>query len=131
MLFFKADPFVFLQYRRAGLTDEPVAFPDGSRDVTDFKPPRFPLTHFTTNGIESLSKKCTDEIRLKLAGLGLFHLFLNGIELVQTHVLWDQGIAFHDFFKMIRIQCAFKDLIHSGHDSGVFTITDGVDEQVF
>ena len=130
MLLFEADPFVFLQYRRAGFADDSVPLPDGCWDMADLEAARLP-GRISPPRLKGFGKEGPDKIGLEFAGLGLFHFLFDSIEIFHAHMLFDQSIAVQDFFKMLGIQSAFNDLIELGFDFRLFPVANSFDQQVF
>ena len=127
----EANALVLFQHGGAGVADHAVALHDIGRNVAYLVAARLAVAQLATHHPECLAEECADEMRLELAGLGLVHFLADGVEVVQAHVVFDQGIAGHQVFQVLGVQRLADDLLHAGAGFGLFAVADGVDEQVF
>lgn len=110
-LLFKADTFVLLQHRGARLANDPVSLANGGRHVAHLVATGFTGAHFTVEVLKGLGEEGADEVGLQFARLGLFHLLLDRVEVLQAHVLLDQGIAAQDLPQVLGVQRTLDDLV--------------------
>ena len=127
----EANALVLFQHGGAGVADHTVTLHDIGRHVAYLVAARLAVAQLATHHPECLAEECADEVRLELAGLGLVHFLADGVEVVQAHVVFDQGIAGHQVFQVLGVQRLADDLLHAGAGFGLFAVADGVDEQVF
>jgi hypothetical protein len=81
--------------------------------------------------LEGLLKEGSDEKGLQTARFGFFHLLFDGVQPFHSHVGFHQGVAAHDLLEVVAIQCPLNCLVHSGAHSWIFTIANGIHQQLF
>ncbi|KPH56581.1 hypothetical protein ADS77_21440, partial [Pseudoalteromonas porphyrae] len=124
VLLLEADALVLAQHRSATLTDHAIALADGGGHMAHLVAAWLPGPQLSTQNLEGLGEEGADEVRLQLAGLGLLHLLLHRIELVEPHMLLDQGIAADDLAQVVGIQGTLDHLLQARLHLGRFAVAD-------
>ena len=127
----KTDAFVLAQQGGARVADDTVALDQVGRDVAHLVAAGFAVAQFAAQYPEGFAEESADEVGLELARLGLVHVFADGVEVVEAHVVFDQGVARHQRLEVAGVKGVVDDPLHAGARFGQVAVADGADQQVF
>ncbi len=99
-------------------------------DVLDLEALRLPLVNGPAQQLERLDEKRCDEVRLKPAGIGPFHVLADLPNLRDIHRIMCQGATFDQFAKVLAVERLVDNLEKAGLHFGIVAVANGVEQQV-
>src|SRR5579871_125499 len=126
---FKGHTLVACQHRIAS-SDEAIAIADGGGDVRDLEPPGFALANRAAEQPKCFEEEALDEMRLKTARLGPFHLFADFAHLRCVHRVVRQRSFLDQLLDVLAVQGVVDLLRHLRAHFGALAITDCLDHQI-
>ncbi len=108
--FLERDSLVLGKHRLAG-SNEAVALANQRRDVGDFIPAWLALLDGPAQDSESLEEERLDEVGLKPARLGAFHLLSDLLYLQGIHAVFRQRAFFQKLLAALPVRQVVDDLV--------------------
>jgi hypothetical protein len=107
-LAFKANPFITLENwllnPAVPTRDSPITFADRGRHVGDFVPSKLPRIDGTTQALERLKKKGSNEVRLQPSSLCAIHFFFHSEQALFRHRFLSESIVIKQFEQVLLIE---------------------------